>query len=488
MKLSFGSLLFLSLLTGCLVGPNYHPPNPPMPAAFTEAPSDGICMDPDKDLATWWRAFKDPFLEELLHESVCKNFDLRIAVEQIAVAKANYWTQFTAILPEFDYSILATRSRTSQTLGSSSAAAALGPPIQNFYEVELDAIWELDFFGGLRRAARSAYNTLQATLYDAQAVRIMVLAEVAMTYVNICAFQQSVAISELKVALDEQLVTLAFELLKAGLGDEQDLLAFQATLEADRAALNVFQVNLGQAVYSLAPLVGRPPETFPEQFACARPIPNASGLVPPGLPSQLLCRRPDVRSAERRLAASTEQIGVAVADLYPSFSLTGNAISFSANPLQGANIGFASSSLSKLFQAASSIWGIGILATGFLFDFGKRSAAIDMDVALRNQDFLTYEKTVITALQEVESDLVAYFKEGERLGALTRDAIAYQRIVDLTLSLYRAGLTPYTQVLEAEENWYTAALNQIGSQQALAIDLIALYKALGGGWECCSTP
>jgi multidrug efflux system outer membrane protein len=474
------------LFSGCMVGPDYHPPVEMMPDSFAEDRTVEPDRCVDEELAHWWTYFEDPFLDSLLAESLQGSFDWKIALQKIRQSRAAYWVQTTALLPEIDSDVQMTRSRTSQTLASTEMLNI--PPIQNFYQAGYDAIWTIDIFGGLRRASRSAYDTWEATIEDARGVRIMVLSEVAMIYTNICALQQIEAVAVEMVRLDEDLLSLSESRFLAGLVDEQEVEMAVANLETDRAQLLVVETNLRQAIYSLAVLLGVPPESLLERFLCVRAIPSSFGAIPVGLPSELLRRRPDIRSAERQLAAATEQIGVAVAALFPQFSLTGSSASFSANPLQGANYGYASSTLSKWFTAPSRIWGIGILMTLPIFDFGKRWAAIGEQVSLEQQAFLTYEKTVIAALEEVESDLVAYFNEERRLAALLRETEATRRIFDLTSDLYRTGLASFTDVLTSEEDWLTAYTQQLSSEQALTTNLIALYKALGGGWECSYMP
>lgn len=469
-----------------MVGPNYHPPIEPMPEAFIEDRT--VESDPltEEDLAHWWTYFDDPFMEELLAESLQGNFDLLIAVEKIYQARAAFWVQATNILPELDSDLQVVRTRTSETLAGFSLLPI--PPIQNFYQTGLDLIWQIDVFGGLRRAARSAYNTWEAQVESAQTVRILLLSEVAATYTNICALQKITEIASQIVQLDHDLLALAIERFEAGLTNEQEVETAEANLGADCAALMNNETSLKQAIYSLSILLGRPPESFVAQFLSSRPIPSALGRVPVGLPSDLLRRRPDIRSAERQIAAAAEQIGVAVAALFPQLSLTGSSGSFSSNPLQGANFGFASNSFKKWFTAPSTIWGFGGLITWPLFDFGKRLATVDIDVSLEHQALLSYEKTVIGALQEVESDLAAYFNEEERVVCLKSEEEANRRNYELAIDLYQAGLTSYTEALQAKQLWLLSLNVLTASQQALTTDLITLYQALGGGWECYYTP
>jgi multidrug efflux system outer membrane protein len=477
-------------LSGCMVGPDYHPPVVAMPDAFSENIVADKTECVDEDLAHWWTFFHDPFLDSLLAESFEGSFDWKIALEQICQARASYKVQTTAYLPEISSDVQITRSRTSQSLTSTRNADTFFniPPIQTFYQAGLDVIWQIDLFGGLRRASLAAYDQWEATIENARGVRIVVLSEVALTYTNICALQQAREIAAQAICLGESLLELNTSLEVAGLSNEQNVAAIFSQLETQRADLLVLEINLRQAIYSLAVLIGRPPESLLIQFQEVRPIPRASGRVPIGLPSELLRRRPDIRQAERLIAAATEEIGVAVANLFPTVALTGSSASFSANPLQGANAGFASNSFSKWFTSPSQIWGLGFIASMPIFDFGKRLAMIDQEASLQHQALLNYEKTVIIALQEVESALVAYFNEEHRFLALTADAEARRRILDLNADLYQAGLTNLNTVLAAQQDWLNAATNQLASQQALANDLILLYKALGGGWECSYMP
>lgn len=486
-------LVFLALLltTGCKVGPNYHPPVTLMPPSYSEDQTNRSFFVTDEDLTRWWTIFNDPYLNSLLEETIRGNFDYRIALEHILQARAQYHIQLAQIFPELDFDFQASRFRTSRSFASAAStaatttattAAATVSPIQNFFQTGLDAIWQIDLFGKLRRSADAAYDIVQATDDEARAVKIVVLSEVANTYTAICAFQTKVDIAYQIVELDEQLLELSKIRFQAGLANEQEFQGAAAALEADRANLLIIQTGLKLNIYALATLVGRQPESFIEDFQSKRPIPYALERVPAGLPSDLLRRRPDIRSAERNLAAATEEIGVAVADLFPQVSLTGSSSSFASNPLQGANIGYTSDTASKLFNSGSRIWGIGSLVTFPVFDFGKRMAAVDVQKSLQQQAYLSYQKTVIGALEEVEQALASYFNNEKRVYDLTKEAETFHRILDLVSDEFTAGLVDFTEVIQAEERWLASINSLADSQQSLASDLIAVYKAMGGDW------
>lgn len=474
-------LLISCLVSGCMVGPDYSTPCVEMPLEYSEDQEElPICCE-DEDLTEWWTTFNDPFLDDLLDEAIQENFDYRIALEQICIARAQYWTTFTQILPEFDVDAQTSHYRTSQSFAASSSQIGISP-IQNFFQVGFDAIWEIDVFGGLRRAAEAALDTWEAAEETARAVKITVLSEVANTYVLINTYQLKCSLVADIVQADEELLELSLCRFQAGLANQQEIETFKAALEADRATLWTYETILKQSIYGLAVLVGRMPECLILEFQYPRPIPVASERIPFGLPGELLRRRPDIRSAERQLAAATEQIGVAVAALYPTFNLTGSSSSFAANPLQGANVGYSSDNLRSLFNAASTIWGVGTLVTWPILDFGKRQAAICAQKHVQEQAYLTYKKTIITALQEVEQALSAYYNEEKRFENLAKEAEANREVWELTSVGYHAGLSDYTQMLQAKEAWLNAVNAATDSQQALTTDLIAVYKAMGGDW------
>lgn len=477
-------LIFLLFLTGCKVGPNYKTPPAPIPPNYSEDRSQQTFVPLDSDLVRWWALFQDPCLNSLLQETLMGNFDLRIAIETVFQARAQYGVQFAQIFPTLYADAQGSRYRRSLSFPGATNATLVGSPTQNFFQTGFDAVWELDFFGKYRRAATAAYNLFQASREDARDVAITVLSEVASTYMAIRGLQNKMAVQVEIVQMDEGLLELARSRFASGLADEQEAAIAAAALEADLAALKTLETALKQTIYSLAVLTGRPPEGLLARFQRVEPVPAAYGKIPLGVPADLLRRRHDIRAAERRLAAATEQIGVAVADLFPTINLTGSSSSFAANPLQGANVGYSSDALNTLFKSASRIWGIGSLVTWPVFDFGQRLSAVDVQIFLQHQNYFAYQKTVITALQEVEQALTAYFNEESRQSNLRKEAEANKRTLDLTADLYQSGLANYTVVLQSKQVWLSTVSAVVDSEQALSIDLIAVYKALGGDWAC----
>ncbi len=485
---SIFSLFILISLSGCKVGPDYQPPLTIMPTSYTEDRVDQTVELNDKDFFQWWAIFNDPFLDSLLEQTINGNFDFRIAVEQIYQARSQYWIQVTQLLPEFAGDFQGSHYTTSstfrqmQSMSSSQACSIRTPLFQNFFQAGFDAIWQIDLFGKIRRSAEAALDIWEAKDEDARAVKITVLSDVASRYVLITALQKKVDIAAQLVKLDEEILDNTSVRFEAGLLSLPDVETARALLELDRANQISAETLLKVNIYALAVLLGKHPESVIEDFHVIRPIPYAYGRVPAGLPADLLRRRPDIISAERNLAAATEQIGVAVADLFPQLSLTGSSSSFASNPLQGANIGWASDKINKLFDPCSRIAGIGGLVTFPIFDFGKRCSAVDVQYSLKEQAYLYYQKIVITALQEVEQALVSYFNDEKKVRILTREVTAYEKTVELTLDLFNAGLSDFSQVLRTRNTWLLSQNSLVDSQQALATDLISVYKALGGDW------
>lgn len=481
MKIVYLFSFLLIALSGCRVGPDYHPPTSLMPTTYAENESEETFDIEDEDFFQWWQIFNDDVLNKLLEEAVSSSFDYLVALEQINQARAQFREALAQQFPEIDSDFQATRFRTSQSFQNNATTTGV-KPIQNFFQAGLDAVWQIDIFGKFQRSTYSACDLWQAAFENSRAVKITVLSEVANTYTLIRALQQKERIYSQILNMDQDLYDLANARLQSGLGNESDTWSAKANLNSDRAALKAIQILIKQSIYSLGILVGRPPESLECDFVMVLPIPSANDKVPAGIPSSLLRRRPDILRAERQLASATEEIGVAVADLYPQLSLTGSSSSFAANPLQGANVGVSSSKLNTLFKGASLIWGIGGLLTWPVLDFGKRQAAVKVQVSLAKQAYWTYQKTVITALQEVEQALSAYFKEKERFYFLTEAAQDNQHAFVLSESLYEAGLSSYSDVLIIRNSWLLSINNSIDSQQALTTDLISIYKALGGDW------
>lgn len=467
-----------------MVGPNYCPPTPVMPDYFCESSDGDHAPILNGVFFHWWCRFGDECLNELLNETARRNFDLKIAEEKICQARGQFLFATANLFPQFNFDGTAARLRSSKNVVGS--LASLGFAFQNFFLTGFDAVWELDFFGRLRRARKAAFYDAEAAVELARDTQIRVLSEVAMQYALIRALQNKISITEELVQLDLDELGLVQDKMVSGLSSEPDLLSLREIYDQDVADLIAFKSLFLQGVYSLGILIGVQPETLGCRFDQIAPVPCACGLIPVGLPSQLLCRRPDIKAAERQLAEATENIGVNVANLFPVFSLT------SANLFQSratsSNFGFASDKWPTLFKSASQTWSVGLAAFLPLVDFGRNLANIRVAKSIQRQALLQYEKSVVGALTEVEKALAAYFKEEERLGALNDVVNTARRNFALAQDLFQAGLNSYYDALEKKRVLLLAEDDLVDSSQALATNLIAAYKALGGEWECFYMP
>jgi NodT family efflux transporter outer membrane factor (OMF) lipoprotein len=468
-----------------MVGPKYHQPEMAMPTAFEEGSEE---LNAEEDLSHWWDQFRDPLLNELIDEAIAANYDLQIALEKIEQARAQYRIERSHLWPEIDLNATANRTRISQNLLPIQAAetpASSGngflPRFLNIFQVGFDAIWELDFWGKFRRAKRAAHDVFEATQEDYQSVLISLLSEVAVNYVGIRALQHKIELASEKIRADEEELAIAESLFEVGIDNALQINALISSLETDRAALPVLETSFKQTIYTLAYLLGHQPEGLASRFDEIQPIPVGSGKVPVGLPSDLLRRRPDVRSAERQLAAATEQIGAAIADYFPHFFLTG--LSFSASNQIGSSAGFESSKINKLFKSASQMFSFGMGMNWDMIDFGRVRGKIDVQKSLQRQALLTYEQTVIASLKDVESALIAYFNEQNRRESLLQKVEAERSSYAITQDLFEVGLASETQVLEAERRLIDTETSFVESEQSLTGDLIAIYKAIGGDWD-----
>lgn len=456
--------LLLLFLTGCAIGPNYHSPDVALPSSYHE-PHEKTKEDLS-DLKEWWTSFNDPLLNVLIHEAITQNLDLKIAVEKIHQVRAEYQVEAAELYPKVDLTAEQRRSRISQSLFDSPF---LGPPLQSFYKIDFDASWEVDIFGKRRRAKEGAYYTYEAEVESARDVYITLLAEIAATYIEIRGYQQKIALSKRDIYIQKKQLSLAETKFVAGLENEINTRTIEIHLEGREALLPTLETSYRQAIHRLAVLLGKTPEILQGEFEEQRSIPISETPIPVGLPSDLLRRRPDIRQAERTLAAATANIGVAIADLFPRVSLLGS-------------FGFESDSKSNWIKAKSRAWSFGPTLDWPIIYFGRIRSNIRTQNAKQQQALLNYEQTILTSLEEVENNLVAYYKEEERTHRYQMQTEAARRKYELTRDKYLSGIVNFSSVLEADSTLVAAENNLADSKQALSTHLVALYKSLGGSW------
>lgn len=454
---SFSVLLVLS---GCAtVGPNYQRPSVPIPHAWQAAGSDSAVMRAGPDLAQWWRAFHDPVLDVLIQRALVNNKDLKLAEGRLLEARARRGVTQADRFPTLGVKASAYRSGSGDRAGTGL--------VNNQFSTGFDASWEIDLFGGKRRALEAATALVAASEADLAAVQTSLTAEVGVNYLNLRAYTARLAVAESNLAIQRETRDLANWRYQAGLASGLDVEQATSALAQTRAQIPALKTSLAQAKNQIAVLLGINPEDLPP-FAKA-PIPQASAAIATGIPADLLRRRPDIRRAERQLAAQTAQIGVATASRYPDFSLAGS-------------IGLAALSAGNLFTAGARTFSIGSNAAWTLFDAGRIHQNIQIQNALQVQALANYESTVLAAFAEVENALTAYAREEERRTALAEAVGAAERAEAIAHSLYAAGLIDFQSVLDSQRSLLTLQDQLVTSEATVTTSLIQLYKALGGGW------
>ncbi len=340
----------------------------------------------------------------------------------------------------------------------------------NLYNAGFDAAWELDIFGGTRRAVEAANAEIGAAEYSQRDVLVSLLAEVARNYIGARGYQQRLAITRQNIQVQQEILDLTSNRFQNGLSSDLDVQQATALLTATEAQVPSLETGFDQSVHHLAVLLGQPPGALMDEMSVEKPIPLTPPAVPVGLPSDLLQRRPDVQRAERELAAATARIGVAKADLFPKFSLTGFA-------------GLESISADNWFDYASRYWSAGPTVQWELFEAGSIRANVRVQNARQEQALDAYQQTVLVALEDAENALTAYAREQIRRESLSQSVQANEQALELSTQLYKSGLADFLHVLDSERSLYAAQDALVQSDQTVSLNLVQLYKALGGGWQ-----
>ncbi len=449
------------------VGPDYRHETPAHPSAWSVALPDAAPAGADA-LAAWWRAFNDPLLDQLVQQALARNQDLEIARLRLIQARAERDQVASRQGPEL--------GATADAAASRSARALQYPPgigESRAYRLGLDASWEIDVFGGRRRAVERADAETQAVQEDGQALRTSLLAELATDYAALRATQQRAIIARdnaATLAAAEQLAARAF---RHGLGTAADVAQARAERELAQARLPELQGEQARLTHAIGVLTGG----FPAEQQAALAMPGQALLIPPALPaslpSEVVRNRPDIRAAERRLAATTAGIGVATAEQFPTFVI----------PL---GLGSAASLVRDLFSDASIVWSLGVSARQSVYDGGRTAAGVRAAQAQAQARRVAYEQTVRRAFQEVEDALAGLDAEHARQQALAAAVHDSQDALARATRLYRNGLTAYLAVLTAQRATYQSRDALALSQLARTRHAIGLYKALGAGWQAPS--
>jgi len=455
-----GAVIILTCLGCASVGPDYVKPPDRAPSSWSTALDKNLqTRTPDvHELALWWRALNDPLLDGLITEAVQGNLDRKEALARLRQARAQRAVSAAGLFP----TLAAGGSSTKSKQGGAS-------DVSTSYKANLDATWEIDLFGGQRRSAQAAEADLQAAQEDVNAVMVSLCAEVALNYIELRTTQARLAAAQANIAIQEQTCNLEQARHAAGLSDALAVQQALSNLETTRAQIPTLNASLDTAMNALTVLLGRMPGTMKHALAVPLPIPEVpSGLIV-GVPADAVRNRPDVRKAERELAAQTARVGVATAELYPKLTLMGS-------------LGTMALSSGDLFTAGSRFFSYGPTLSLPLFKGGSLRAAVEVQSALQEQALCRYEASVLTAVQEAENALSAYIKEQSRRETLTKAVQSAQEAQALAQVKYVAGLTSFDTVLNAQKTLTSLQDSLAQSTGDVAGNLVRLYKALGGGW------
>jgi multidrug efflux system outer membrane protein len=453
-----------ALVAGCAVGPNYRTPVTPVDANFVNASEPGFAAN--ETVNRYWTTFKDPLLSGLVDDAVGHNKDLQMAAANLRAARA------ARRLAGFDQFPTATFSGSyTKDLDSAQQLPGIDRHDREFDAADAGFIglWELDLFGRVRRnveAARADVGEAVATLQDA---RVGVIAELARNYFILRGLQDQLQLTKRNADSEFNTLKLTRVRLEAGRGNQLDTARAEAQWQTTLASIPSLEASIATTIYRLSVLTGRQPNALAAMLT-AQPAPELPPLNSIGTPEQLLRRRPDIRVAERRLAGATARVGVAMGDLFPKVTLTGT-------------LGYEGPSLSQLGAGDTRFFSLGPSITWAAFDLGRVRARISSAQAQTDAAVAGYEGSVLNALEDTEAALVSYGRSQTRRDALQLAAAASVKAADLARRRFEGGLIDFLEVLDAERTALSAELLLSQSRTDAATSLIAVYKALGGGWD-----
>lgn len=459
-----GLALGASLLSACAVGPDYREPPIPARDEWQSQPQSGASADA-ATLASWWTVLNDPTLNQLIERAVAKNKDVKQAVSRVIESRARRSITAAGFFPTISSS-----ASGSHTDSDSSDADFTGSSNGESYSSDLDASWELDLFGGTRRSLEASTAQLAASEADLRDVLVTLLGDVALSYVDVRTTQSRLNFAERSLQSQREVMDITGWRAQAGLATEIDVEQAKANYAQTRAQIPSLESNLATAKNRLAVLTGEQPGALSQVLDERKAIPATPADIVSSVPAEVVRRRPDVRSAERKLAAQTAQVGVATAELYPSLSLSGS-------------IGVSAASAGDLVADSFGTTRYGLSLNMPIFRAGALRQNINAQNALVDQALASYEATVLAVYEEVENALTAWVNEQRRNAALIEAVSSARLAYDLSLVQYNSGLVDFQTVLTADSQL-------ISSEDALAVsngeitsNLVRLYKALGGGWS-----
>lgn len=458
-------VLLTSFVNGCAVGPDYQVPAAHAPANFAEAARTEF-SDRGVELK-WWKTFGDAQLISLVEQVLARNYDLQVAQANLREARALYLESGLDLAPAITSHANYTESKRSM---ASMNNRSFVPRELKLYSVGFDAFWEADFFGRVRRSVEASSDEVDAQEASLRDISVSLIAEVARNYFELRGLQLQLQVAEQNAETQAQTLEITRVKAENGRGTRLDVARAQAQLDGTRASIPSLLARIKRAIHRLSVLGGQMPDAMSAQLSPSAPLPKDSGSVAIGRPADLLRRRPDIRMAERELAAATARIGVATADLFPRVTLVGN-ISLEAMTLSGIG------------AVGSEAYSIGPRISWPALDLGRIYARIKAADARAEASLARYEQTVLNALEETENALVAFSEERKRRNLLASAASASEEAHRLATLRYREGVADFLTVLDSEARLHQDQALLAQSETATATALVAVYKALGGGWE-----
>ena len=481
-------LAVLILLNGCMVGPDYKRPTNHIPDEWVPQPLvEEVDISDEAPLTEWWEIFCDPLLTCYINLAAIYNNDILVAEANFRQARAIRMVTAAPLFPQLSADFNGTRTYFSKNgplfeiepptngnpvNGPNAQFQVQIPQLQNLFNATLDLTWEIDLFGKTRRNIQSATAQMQALCEQRNAQLITVIAEVARNYIEIRSNQEKLSLTNENIELIEKSATIIRNRVKAGLGSQLDLERIEAELAQIRATIPNIEAALFKGIYALSVLTGNLPETLLEEMLPFQELPDIPAEVAIGIRSDILRRRPDIRQAERQLASATADIGVAVASFFPTVTLFGDE-------------GFQSLRFSNLFSGGSKTWAFGGDVNLPIFQGGKLVGNLHATQAAQCAAVFTYRQTVLMALQEAEGAFSAFMQDLRTAKQLEDSVGRNERIVNLSNERYVKGLASLTDLLDSERQLISIQQNVLDAKTSALLDLIKLYKALGGGWDSC---
>lgn len=504
--------LLALIASGCMTGPDYARPDITTPEDWVSDKAGGVSSAPG-DITAWWTQFNDPVLDSLIARAVESNFDVRAAASRVREARAARGVVAASLLPSVNAGASLKRSQgpeqnvsggppvsgsigfgpggLSRTINirgrnvsiSHTASAAGGTTgltisptggaadrTSDLFSLGFDASWEMDVFGGNRRAVEAADADLEAVVEAERHVLVSLVAEVALNYIDLRAAQNRLAITQRNIKAQSETVKLTAARYDAGLSSELDAVRARSLLAVFEGQVPLLGQQVASAIYRLGVLLGGEPGMLLAELEPAAPLPAVPAEIPVGLPSELLKRRPDIRVAERQLAAENARIGVAMADLYPKFFLTGG-VSGQSNVVGSA------------LNNANQLWSFGPSVSWPIFQGGRIRANIEVQNERQEQALIRYEQTIMQALADVETSLVSFNSEQVYRRSVQDAVSANQRAVSLANERYARGLEGFLNALQAQRDLFVSEDQLVQSESIILANLVSLFKSLGGGWD-----